>query len=89
MTAPFGTEADAMAAACAAAGTTDLAVAVSPGANLALLGGALAEAGVVTGAFEDRTVGWLAEWGPVKAAVIARWIVEAHANGMAEGAGNG
>jgi hypothetical protein len=50
-----------------------------------LLHRALAEAGVETSDFEDRTGWWLSGWEDYTIAIIARWVTDAYKAGKAAG----
>jgi hypothetical protein len=49
--------------------------------NRELLHCALSAAGVTTGAYDERTITWLAEWEDAVCQVIAGWVTRAHETG--------
>lgn len=83
MTGPFGTEAEAAAAARALAGPPDPGRPIlSPEQRLRMLTKACEEAGVTLGAYDTRFVAWLSGWGDGFSGVFAGIVDQAHTAGM-------
>lgn len=80
MTGPFSTEQQARAAAHEVVTPEPGWSVLRAAGNRELLTRALAGAGVETGAYDERILGWLAGWEDATCAVIAGWVTRAAGN---------
>ena len=80
---PFATELEARTAAHSLVPPSDGRAILSEDQNLELILRACEAAGVEMGAYDDRIAGWLAGWEDSICAVVAGWVLRAHAAGLA------
>jgi hypothetical protein len=80
---PFESEHEARSAAHSVIPPAEGSTILTSAQNRQLIGDALGEAGVRTGAYDDQILKWLSGWEDAICAVVAGLVSRAHAAGMA------